>query len=1154
MMSKIMAMGVLLTLLCGVGWVFLRDTPRNRITRWRQASSFFFEHAGDFEAAEELNTRVLDLLPRSIYDLLFKARLNKSKGTREGLEEALSIYDKIIVRDDARVLVAHLLKSVVLRSLGRLEEARGAALSVQDSYPYEGQLELGHIAKAANDGLRAIDHYRTALQFAEEDLEKARAHGAIASALLSLLSLNTNSDTLRAGSDKARATCREALDKALSSVQNVEEPPYLWIARLYDQRATVKRPDETPLSTGVEVLASLAKKSREREGDVPRELSLSLGMLRVMTADQEEGALGLDFEEIVATADKDFLLALGHRSSDEARELLDIEGGDQDLDAKNIQLDPRRGDRSDYLRTLMAISQTYLSSSRFEKINADDSTLDLSRRIEDARQCADPEVSDLFDLVSGFGRLKAGDANKAQEVFDSYLNRLVPELHGRALLGVAEKCLSFVPDTPFVFRLLDRMELRDSGAEALRVTERQIRLLIRAKQQERLAEEATRRLDGVLDPLPRLATTPKEHLRVARILRRTRSLGEALDYLARIEMKPPEEESSFRFLSAAWLTENARRAVGSGKSGEAQKLYRSALENYVHSLVQNPDSVVEVTAPLKRTISRVETFSPGQSLTPLLTDAFPAASESDLNRFSATLRHYLLGQFAEALEESDRIASGEKFQPILSFLRGTSYLDNGSRSPLSPSERRAAAEAEFRRVPNALGNRLELASMAMRSSRGAVGPAVLDEILGLCQESGVRGGANLLLAQALEHNIRLSARDPNVDLAEVEKLIVKLQIALRAAIQHHPRNTSAFVALSNSLVLRAEMAARSEGRTSLSPEDYRGSINTLKSAPRLNQKLVATLASFLDHAEDFDAARGYHLALNLIEPSERTMAGLVNHLLKARELDLLEKALLVRDDAAPEPTGKNVAEDFMARVQDLLDSPSVSESDRFRVILGSLSREVSAGREREAYRQLFAAVRDLWFGLPHFESLRCMHLADLSQNRATTSLTPEARASARENTILHYEKALEVFENQDEQVPIHLLNNLSWYLALEDDEAKVARSLELAERARDRLSSRSENPQIYDTYSWALYRNGRVEKARREYEELLVVHEDPGFRFHFARVLNELGDHRRALAELEKALDFPSFADRQKAIQLRAQIQAALRRSVGASAGVLTKI
>jgi hypothetical protein len=80
MIPRLICVLVLISLVSGTVWYAFRDTPQKKIQRWREVSEALYTEKGDLDRAEELNSKILELVPHSVYDLVFKARINERKG------------------------------------------------------------------------------------------------------------------------------------------------------------------------------------------------------------------------------------------------------------------------------------------------------------------------------------------------------------------------------------------------------------------------------------------------------------------------------------------------------------------------------------------------------------------------------------------------------------------------------------------------------------------------------------------------------------------------------------------------------------------------------------------------------------------------------------------------------------------------------------------------------------------------------------------------------------------------------------------------------------------------------------------------------------------------------------------------------------------
>jgi tetratricopeptide (TPR) repeat protein len=120
-------------------------------------------------------------------------------------------------------------------------------------------------------------------------------------------------------------------------------------------------------------------------------------------------------------------------------------------------------------------------------------------------------------------------------------------------------------------------------------------------------------------------------------------------------------------------------------------------------------------------------------------------------------------------------------------------------------------------------------------------------------------------------------------------------------------------------------------------------------------------------------------------------------------------------------------------------------------------------------------------------------------------------------------------------------NNLAWLLAEPDDASDEAldRALELAREARELLP---EDPSVADTLGWVLLRKGYASEAIPLLEEAVLGYarggyRQPGTHYRLALAYEETGEGDRAIEELERALQVPSFPDRPAAAALLVQLR-----------------
>ncbi len=1153
----IIRIAVLLAILAGITtgfwYFFLREGPHGKIRRWRAASEFFFQEAGDLATAEKLNARVLELLPNSIHDLYTRARILERRGSIAALEEALGVYDTVLASsDNPRLLAVSLSRSRVLRALRRFGDAQGAALSVMDSFPFESRMELGNTALALLDPATAINQFDAALRdFATGDWERARAHESRAVALSLLLALRTTPADEPADQDESSSVLREAwreqagesVDAAINALANVARGPaargnvLLWLASLVEKRAALKREGETPYADGVAALEELLESLRRDARTVSPTFLASLGVLTLKAAwfELEAARRG----EFVARAEAHLEGALGRRSLSECKKLLALGGPEEPIaGGEAIDIDPRLRDRVEYVRSLITVATAYLESPDAGRLLEDRSPLALAQRIRDALQSDDEGVAGVFSLIEGFARLKQGNAAEAERLLASYVEGLPADERAGASIAVADRCLRIARDSPLVFRFLRDAEVgggADAGRAPLALAARTLQVAVAARSVESHAVEASAWIERTLARLSKVATTASDHLDVARILVSLRGIDAAADHLRGVIETFPDD-TRLAVETAELLVAQGDVALRAGKKEDAAASWANALALHLRVLVTRPADGIATLRASRRLLARLDRLGPGtEPVREAVSPLFPEVAEDEVARFADTLASYLRGRFAAVLSSSQAIATASEFQPLLSFVRGTSVLEaarNGS-TAVDVDAVRDAATRELERSPEHLPNRLEIAGLALQSiEEGEDVPAELMATLEkLAGEMSMRGEASLLLARAIDRRIGFLASRPRVDYDAIEKLLLRMQRSLRRVIESSPLETAAYLALARSFLVRARIEAASTGRTvTHSSADARRAINALRATPRPDLAVVAELAASLEAAGDSREARPYHLIINVSAPSRGAMGALsANLLATANEKERADLERAFRGETL------ELSETENGLRRQIVAALELPESIRFaalaRIFTGGLAERKTVERAG------LALAAESWRTIDGHEALRHMLLGELLAGKMDGVEDETARESLRQEAIAAYELALAEHERRGEQAPVLLLNNLAWHLGEGGDRSAALRGVELARRARASLPSPDAVPQLSDTLAWCLFRSGAASEARAEYDALVSRDDRPEFRYHFALVLEEIGELDEALRHLQGALDFPGFRKRAEAIKLQREIR-----------------
>ncbi|MCD8185897.1 MAG: tetratricopeptide repeat protein, partial [Rikenellaceae bacterium] len=111
----------------------------------------------------------------------------------------------------------------------------------------------------------------------------------------------------------------------------------------------------------------------------------------------------------------------------------------------------------------------------------------------------------------------------------------------------------------------------------------------------------------------------------------------------------------------------------------------------------------------------------------------------------------------------------------------------------------------------------------------------------------------------------------------------------------------------------------------------------------------------------------------------------------------------------------------------------------------------------------------------------------------------------------YYQKALRYDPDN-----IHVLNNYSYFLSLEERELELA--LEMIGRV---IELEPGNPTYIDTYGWILYKLGRYEEAKKALQQAVALDRDGSkeLLIHYGDILYELGEYFMASTYWKRALD-----------------------------------
>ncbi len=1134
----------------------LRDTQDNQIRRWRDASRTFLYDIGDLDRAEELNEQVLARLPESVTDRVVRALILEARGTEESLTQSLEAHEALVEEFGSRLLVLHLYRARILMALGRAGEARAVAWSVVDGFPYAATMELGRIAMALHETRAALDHFRRATEFAGGAFESVGAWVGLADAAQALQ--QTPVSTLTAvETETLQRQYVGALEKALQDLIDAESTlahprRLLWVTRIADRLAATESSMRTPFYNCFQRLEDLRVRDRHMSG--LSFYSLVSGLLLLKAAEFEatllEAASGENQASLFVAANHRLARALAAYSVKDARDLLakvpepepETPPAPDDEDDRatktSIVADYAEvlRDRKHYTEILMAVANGYLASSRFNILLSDDSELSLAARIADAVACDDADISATFRLVQGLARYRGGAA-ASTEWLESFFDGFSETETMRMALALATWSFDHLPSTDLAGRFLDLAQR--SGKYSRELLGAQAILLSRMRERPQTAERAEKDLEQLIGSAAENSRDFKEHLRVVDLLTRVHGASRALQYLRGIEVVPADQ-------LAYEATRDRLATIAEHSTPPDAERLRNALALRIRLLLHHPGALPTPDAPsIRESVIRLRDDPSGGDdavddvVGSLVRDAFPAASDDESKRFVRILRAFCRQEFAVVFADSEPLADGDSFQPVLSLIRGTSALrlGTGTGEEAITSEVQKAqrewldrARAEFQRYPDYPPNRLEL--FRARLARVPVDRDIDAELLAELESAALGGElgpqGQWLLVLALQHRLNAQLAEVEFDAAAARATFVKLRRVLRSLLELDPGFLPAYEALAETYVF-ADGA--DDDLREVFEVDRERAINALRAAPALTLPMLRRLTQIMPASRPPQETLVYLEALALLEPSADVFIVLSEYYLKIAPPEFYLR--LYAEDPAPPPQELAVreAEEELATI---VRSVLGADGRKIRALVEFLRSSTSSGSIRGV---VIEALAERFRSVPEQSAVRELALAQHFSRLREQAITSNVKHTYKQRMLEHYSRSREFFETLGQSPPILLLNNLAWHLLSEPDEDARRRGLEIARTAKQRALGPDRMPQVYDTYAWALYRNGELVDALREYRSLLEIQDAPSYRFRFAKVLSDSGWDHDALAELNRVLNLPhSFPEREEAKLLKHEV------------------
>lgn len=1162
MLTRILALVVLLFVASGGAYYLLRDSPLRNVPNWRERAREFLERTPDLDKAEEFTRKVLGVLPTSAFDLATLGTIMERRGTTESLRNALQVYDEAIQKGGPGAMGIAFLKARAFRSLGLYPQAQATLLSIIDLYPFDSLMELGASALVAMSPGDAYQHFTKAREVAPSKLEEARANEGIANALLLVLALQATRNldeggvkiTAPEGQEKMRetitASARSALEETVKYLKSDDLPAnvsdanqrLIWATTIFEKLAQVKKPGTRPFSEGAILVDERRKQYAIPATKQDPALRIRLAALRLYEArDEAPPNLKVLWNDSV----NDLLLSFGEgfKTAEEAKTKIaenaeKLASRAQEKDATVVPSSAGEGEAApadpieNYIQSVLLTTRVFLNTSEFQRILQDDSRLELSQRVLDIVDAAHPVASPVLTLLRGFARLKGGNAAECERAISAYL-KLVPETtRPRAVVEAAQQALVLFPTNSLCLDIFDTFPAW--GGKVLDYVGRRVNFLVNARAKPELAAAAQTRLDALLKDLSVAAQDNMgDLLGVSKILYGVKGREACLELLARGVSRFPGDLTLQR-LHADILFE---KGVDSTVEGAARDVaLKGALSAYLYLFIKAPGDSQEIVRRSVEILRKIEADRGDAGLEVSLRQYFPSASDRNFETFTAATRLFLLGQFGQAFDRVSTLtgAEAEQFRPFINYLRGNCHVglaallqrdavratSDTARAGLDTQRKshlESAAE-DFRKEPDSVACRFELANLELQDlgPKEDVPDDLFSRIKALSEQEGHEHSGHFLFARAIHHRFRVRYDDPGVKNSEIGRLLTLEQRVLRQAIRKTPTFNPAYLALAETLII-ADQPEKIKGDTvnrQLLTPNYEKAISVLKAPPLPDEQVLARLVQCYELTGKYDLAAAHLEQLANVRPGPEVFGRLFTSYLR------------------------------------LSDPAARKERPELGFFLESGGADATAALPEPLKNKLplLLALKKGFEALPEAPGMKKLYEALKVEHLGSSLTSPVLRKRTREAAIAAYRASLSAYEAKGVKVPVVLLNNLAWHLSEEESEASREEALRYAERLRALEPEYRRAPDAYDTYAWVLHRLGRSDEALEILNKLVSDRQtdQPTYRFRLAKVYFALRKFEEAASLIRQAIESAKpYPEQNEARDLEVQILEARRNFVG---------
>lgn len=1161
-MRRILTLVVFLAAVSGTAWFFLRDTPAKKVTRLRTRieALAFSQNAQDWnlvtteaERAKGLNSLEyrLDLARKTSDELLAEPLRSKHDLVSRGAIEEMDQKWRVALWWYARTSevkkppsVIYLRMARIYRLLGMASAAKGAYASVVEEYPFDAYMGIGRSALDIFDWRNAYSSFLHArLTVSDDPVRWRESTEAVVEALDVAVSSLKEAVAKQPSPDletqlATRSQERDGLiDELVGLLKEVEPESRVHFVRLNEKVVDLLTRKTTPNIEG-----ALAHLETALEGDIEkRNVPLYVVKGNLCTRLSTMASIPeIERLEYWRKAESCYQEAQEFHATGAVREVAEATGWVISL--PNVTVDEFAA------AVLLKTCQSLVKAGHSWRLpleaspNGEKDRLQIAATMDRLLSSPDVHLGTRLDLRMwrALAILREGDSKQFFLAIDSIMaDALTADRRRRKALSLAEACVSVVPnDVEVLLAVVDgylkpddlvdveslaedvgtpeqAKKVSDSARNLMRVLKvyrRSIAAQLRVPESEAHVEQLTDRVKDILIQDAERATAPRAYPYITDLMSTIVGSDDARELLKRGRERFPDDRWIRVSLALAYLQEarsldrDARAAGETTITEDVAAAFELALNELVPLLVGTPhnfDLLSRVRIVAARFKNEPERF--GEMLHTVIRGVFPNSSPDELAQASGVLGAYLQRDFVAVTDAWKSMNDLGPSKPFIALLAGLAYLEqadgvlrmlrsinvevSGQVDAASIRDRirdlTGKADDCFAAGLTADPDHISLKVQRLRSRLNVVSvdepspestgdnplDPVIREIRDVVAENQRNAEAQYLLAMALNRkwNWQLAS---GVRAKFVYPVMVEERSCLRKAIVAAPRLIDAYLQLSESYVVGWRQSDVVDRGTFADPSrrlfapDFAKAITVLKSAPS-SPEVLERIGQYYEADGDLDEARSFQQLLLRSHPVEANLNRLLRTLVKLKRFD------------------------------------------EARTLLKSLEADKIIAAD-------FETTQLTGLALVAAEEIRAIPKTDFEKQEL------------RQFQVGCYRRILARAEEKGFSAPAYVLNNLAYLLIEYGTKANIDEAIRLLESAlervgdgKDRMLSMGSVADIRETYAWALYLHGDLQRSHELYKELAEAGNDLGaeFYYHFAKLLFDLREFESAAQQLSKVLE-----------------------------------